>query len=283
MSFQHTYLEYLWFFFRFFFETQNIIIIIEHQSTYMDKKGQVAIITGGASGIGLACATHFGLHGASVALFDVNQQALTLARQTLQRQNIQVLDVKVDVTSSSSVASAMQAVVSKFGRVDILVQAAGITGITGINTDEVNEDNFDLVYRINVKGIFLCCKHVLPIMLKQNYGRIVNIASVAGKEGNAGMLAYSTSKAAVIGLTKVIGKEYAETGITVNALAPAVVRTPMVAAMPDEQVKYMTDKIPMKRCGELDEIAHMVGFIASRAAGFTTAFCFDATGGRATY
>ena len=150
-------------------------------------------------------------------------------------------------------------------------------------TEEVDDKNFDLVYQINVKGIFLCCKYVLPIMKQQKYGRIVNIASVAGKEGNAGMLAYSTSKAAVIGLTKVIGKEYAETGITVNALAPAVVRTPMVAAMPDEQVKYMTDKIPMKRCGELEEIAQLVGFIASKSAGFTTAFCFDATGGRATY
>jgi|TARA_B100000780_G_scaffold260721_1_gene212684 2-dehydro-3-deoxy-L-rhamnonate dehydrogenase (NAD+) len=244
---------------------------------------QVAIVTGGGSGIGLACATHFGKLGASVALFDVNQAALTSSRKSLQAQGIKCIDVKVDVTNSSSVESAMQQVYNTFHRIDILVQAAGITGITGINTEDVEETNFDLVYRINVKGIFLCCKHVLPYMKKQNYGRIVNIASVAGKEGNAGMLAYSVSKAAVIGLTKVIGKEYAETGITVNALAPAVVKTPMVAAMPDEQVKYMTDKIPMKRCGELNEIANMVGFIASKACGFTTAFCFDATGGRATY
>ena len=191
--------------------------------------------------------------------------------------------MQVNVTNPDSVASAVQKVVQAYGRIDILVQAAGITGVTGIQTEEVDDKNFDLVYQINVKGIFLCCKYVLPIMKQQKYGRIVNIASVAGKEGNAGMLAYSTSKAAVIGLTKVIGKEYAETGITVNALAPAVVRTPMVAAMPDEQVKYMTDKIPMKRCGELEEIAQLVGFIASKSAGFTTAFCFDATGGRATY
>lgn len=136
---------------------------------------------------------------------------------------------------------------------------------------------------MNVKGIFLFAKAALPVMMKRNYGRIVNIASVAGKEGNAGMLAYSSSKAAVIGLTKVIGKEYAETGITCNALAPAVVRTAMVAAMPDKQVAYMTEKIPMKRCGTVEEIAAMVAFIASKEAGFTTAFCFDATGGRATY
>jgi 2-dehydro-3-deoxy-L-rhamnonate dehydrogenase (NAD+) len=120
-------------------------------------------------------------------------------------------------------------------------------------------------------------------MLKRNYGRIVNIASIAGKDGNAGMLAYSTSKAAVIGLTKVIGKEYAETGITCNAVAPAVVRTAMVEAMPPEQVKYMTDKIPMKRTGTLDEISDLVAFIASPATSFTTGFCWDATGGRAVY
>ena len=120
-------------------------------------------------------------------------------------------------------------------------------------------------------------------MSKQGYGRIVNIASIAGKEGNAGMLAYSTSKAAVIGLTKSIGKEYAETGVTCNSLAPAVVRTQMVADMPPEQVKYMTDKIPMKRCGTMEEIASMVAFMASPEAAFTTGFCFDATGGRAVY
>jgi NAD(P)-dependent dehydrogenase (short-subunit alcohol dehydrogenase family) len=120
-------------------------------------------------------------------------------------------------------------------------------------------------------------------MKRQRYGRIVNIASIAGKEGNAGMLAYSTSKAAVIGLTKVIGKECAESGVTCNAIAPAVVRTAMVAAMPDAQVKYMTDKIPMKRTGELHEVADLIGFAASKACSFTTGFCFDCTGGRATY
>jgi 3-oxoacyl-[acyl-carrier protein] reductase len=120
-------------------------------------------------------------------------------------------------------------------------------------------------------------------MLKNNYGRILHIASVAGKEGNAGMLAYSASKAAVIGMTKVQGKEYAENGITVNALAPAVIRTPMVDALPEQQVKYMTDKIPMKRCGTLDEIAHMACFIISPGTAFTSGFTFDMTGGRATY
>jgi 3-oxoacyl-[acyl-carrier protein] reductase len=120
-------------------------------------------------------------------------------------------------------------------------------------------------------------------MLQQSFGRIINIASVAGKEGNAGMLAYSTSKAAVIGLTKTVGKEYAENNITCNAIAPAVIRTQMVADMPEQQVTYMTDKIPMKRCGKVEEIAAMVSYIASEEAAFTTGFCFDATGGRSTY
>lgn len=136
---------------------------------------------------------------------------------------------------------------------------------------------------VNARGVFLGCSTVLPVMLKADYGRIVNIASIAGKEGNAGMLAYSASKGAVIAMTKAIGKEYSETGITCNALAPAVVRTAMVDAMPPEQVRYMTDKIPMKRCGTISEIAALVAFIASKDCSFTTGFTFDATGGRATY
>jgi 3-oxoacyl-[acyl-carrier protein] reductase len=156
-------------------------------------------------------------------------------------------------------------------------------GNTNIMTENVDPDNFDAVFKVNVRGIFNGCKAVLPYMREKGYGRIVNIASIAGKEGNAGMLAYSASKAAVIGLTKTIGKEYAETGITCNALAPAVVRTQMVEAMPPEQVKYMTDKIPMKRCGTIEEIAALVAFMASPDSSFTSGFCWDATGGRSVY
>lgn len=245
--------------------------------------GQVALVTGGARGIGFAIGKHLGSLGASVVLVDINETVLAGAVTALEGSGIRAFSMVADVTSEASVQAGVADAITKHGRIDILVQAAGITGKTGIKTEEVDADNFDLVYKINTKGIFHFCKAVLPQMVKQGYGRIVNIASIAGKEGNAGMLAYSTSKAAVIGLTKVIGKEYAEQGITCNALAPAVVRTEMVDAMPDEQVKYMTDKIPMKRCGLLEEMAAMVAFIASRKASFTTAFCFDATGGRATY
>ncbi len=184
-----------------------------------------------------------------------------------------------DVTDADAVAQAIESC----GRLDILVNSAGITGATNRKSHEVEPADFDRVFSINVRGTFLLCRAVLPGMLTQNYGRILNIASIAGKEGNAGMVAYSSSKAAVIGLTKSMGKEYAETGITINALAPAVVRTEMVEKMPAEQVRYMTDKIPMKRCGTLEEFAAMAEFIVSPANSFTTGFSFDLSGGRAVY
>jgi NAD(P)-dependent dehydrogenase (short-subunit alcohol dehydrogenase family) len=143
--------------------------------------------------------------------------------------------------------------------------------------------DFKKVFDINFSGSFFTSKYVLPCMLKNNYGRILHIASIAGKEGNAGMLAYSASKAAVIAMTKVQGKEYAQTNITINALAPAVIETALVKAMPQEQVTYMTDKIPMKRCGTLEEVANMAAFIVSDENSFSTGFTFDLSGGRATY
>jgi len=246
-------------------------------------KGQIAIVTGGANGIGLAIAERLGLEGATVVLFDLNSVALGDAVKALKGKSISASGIAVDVTDEGQVASAFAKVEKEHGRLDVLVQAAGITGKTGVKTQDVDLKDFQKVFAVNNTALFLGARAALPIMLKRNYGRIINVASVAGKEGNAGMLAYSASKAAVIGLTKVIGKEYAETGITCNALAPAVVRTAMVDAMPESQVKYMTDKIPMKRCGTLDEIGGMVAFIASPEASFTTAFTFDATGGRATY
>jgi 3-oxoacyl-[acyl-carrier protein] reductase len=245
---------------------------------------QVVIVTGGAKGIGFGIGSRFLLEGAAhLCIFDSDEDACKKAVEVLTAKGFSVSSQMVNVTNFASVEAGVNAVVGSKGRVDVLVQAAGITGKTAIKTHEVDPENFDLVMAINTKGIFHCCKAVLPHMLNKNYGRIVNIASVSGKDGNAGMLAYSTSKAAVIGLTKVMGKEYAETGITVNCIAPAVVRTAMVDALPDEQVKYMTDKIPMKRCGTIDEMAGLAAYIGSPECSFTTAFCFDATGGRSTY
>jgi 2-dehydro-3-deoxy-L-rhamnonate dehydrogenase (NAD+) len=243
-------------------------------------KDQVAIITGGANGIGFAVAQKFISEGAKVVIVDQNKAPLTKASKQLGPNASALM---LDVTDEAAVAKAINKVAKQHGRIDILVNSAGVTGKTNVKTHEVEYDNFKFVFEVNVNGSFLMARAVLPHMLKHNYGRIVHIASVAGKDGNAGMLAYSASKAAVIGMTKVQGKEYAETGITVNAFAPAVIRTAMVDALPEAQVTYMTDKIPMKRCGTLDEVAHMIAFIASPGASFTTGFTFDMTGGRATY
>jgi 3-oxoacyl-[acyl-carrier protein] reductase len=255
--------------------------------------GQVAIVTGGAQGIGFGIAQRLGQEGARIVLLDIDAKRLIEAGRALtDRQGAGTpgagkpaapMLLPTDVTDAAQVQAAVTAALDAHGRIDVLVNAAGITGQTNVPTDQVDPADFDRVMALNVRAMFLCIRAALPAMRKADYGRIVNIASVAGKEGNAGMLAYSTSKAAVIGLTKVVGKELAETGITCNAIAPAVVRTAMVAALPEAQVKYMTDKIPMKRTGEIAEIAALAAFAASRECSFTTGFTFDATGGRATY
>lgn len=241
---------------------------------------QIAIITGGSSGIGLAVARRLRDEGAAVAVFDFNPASFAGLAEEFGPAGI---FLNVDITNEAEVQAAVAAVLTKFGRIDILVNSAGVTGKTNLKSHEVALSDFDLVLKTNLYGTFLTSKYVLPTMVGQGYGRILNIASIAGKEGNAGMVAYSSSKAAVIGLTKVQGKEYAETGVTINALAPAVIQTPLVDAMPAAQVKYMTDKIPMKRCGTLDEVAALAAFIVSREAAFTTGFTFDLTGGRAVY
>lgn len=242
-----------------------------------DFLGQKAIITGAASGLGESVGKALLEAGAHISIFDVSKPS----PEVLNHPGVDYY--KVDVTSEAEVAQAITSVNAKQGQIHILVNCAGITGKTNIKTHETDIENIRKVFDINFFGSYLTAKHVLPDMLKNQYGRILHIASIAGKEGNAGMLAYSASKAAVIGMTKVQGKEYAETGITINALAPAVIQTPLVDAMPAEQVKYMTDKIPMKRCGTLQEIADIALFIISRKNSFTTGFTFDMSGGRATY
>mmetsp|Transcript_13208 Transcript_13208/g.24410 ORF Transcript_13208/g.24410 Transcript_13208/m.24410 type:complete len:297 (-) Transcript_13208:115-1005(-) len=248
--------------------------------------GQVCVITGGARGIGQAVAERLASEGAAaVCLFDVLDAAEAVAGIKAKSPGTQVMSLTVQLTKESEVNEAMAKVVKAFGKVDVLVQAAGITGKTNLKTHEVDPADFDLVFDVNVKAMFLVARAALPTMLDKGYGRIVNIASISGKDGNAGMLAYSASKAAVINLTKVMGKDYVNMGkdITVNCIAPAVVRTAMVAAMPEKQVEYMTAKIPMGRCGDLDEVAGTVLFAASPECSFTTGFCFDASGGRAVY
>ena len=244
-----------------------------------DWKAQTALITGGASGIGLATGKKLRALGVKVVLCDLDAAKLEDARNTIGG-NTEILSL--DVADTKAVEVAIGNLIRQIGPIDILVNSAGATGITNIKSHEVDPANVEFVFRVNFFGSFNTARAVIPAMIEQKYGRILHIASIAGKEGNAGMMAYSASKAAVIGMAKVQGKELAESGITVNALAPAVIRTPMVEALPPAQVTYMTDKIPMKRCGTLEEAADMVVFIVSPEASFTTGFTFDLTGGRAT-
>lgn len=245
-----------------------------------DLKDQVAIITGGASGLGLSIAHKLTANEVKVILLDKDHDSLEKTKSDL----LPNCDAHaIDISKEENVRETIETIGNKFGHIDILVNCAGITGKTNIKSHEVSSEDLLKVFEINFLGSYYTSKYVLSWMLKREYGRILHIASIAGKEGNAGMLAYSSSKAAVIGMAKVQGKEYAGTGITVNALAPAVIRTPLVEAMPDEQVKYMTDKIPMKRCGTLEEVANMALYIVSPQNSFTTGFVFDLSGGRATY
>jgi NAD(P)-dependent dehydrogenase (short-subunit alcohol dehydrogenase family) len=243
-------------------------------------KGQVAVITGAASGIGLAIAKKLLDESANIALMDINKKALE--REFGQFPNGVKL-FPIDIVQQQAVNDAVTETAEELGTIDILINCAGITGITNGLSHEVCEEDLQKVFALNFMSSFYTAKAVIPYMLKKNYGRILHMASIAGKDGNAGMLAYSSSKAAVIGMTKVQGKEYANTGITVNAMAPAVIRTPLVDAMPEEQVSYMTEKIPMKRCGTLEEAANLATYIVSKQNSFTTGFTYDLTGGRATY
>ncbi len=243
---------------------------------------QTALVTGAASGLGLAIARKLFSEGARVALVDLFPDGGRIGELRAEFGSSCAAYV-VDITKEDEVEKVVAEIAEGFGRFDILVNSAGITGLTNRKSHETDTANLRLVFDVNFMGSYFLSKHVLPHMLARNYGRILHIASIAGKEGNAGMLAYSVSKAAVIAMAKVQGKEYAETGITVNALAPAVIQTALVDAMPAEQVKYMTDKIPMKRCGTLEEAAALAAYIVSRENSFTTGFTFDLSGGRATY
>ncbi len=243
-------------------------------------KNQVAIVTGGASGIGLATAIRLSSEGVKVALLDTNEEGLQTAKAELSSEAI---SIQTDIRSEESVQAAIAQTLDTFGQIDIAVNAAGIVGQTNTKIVDVPVSDFRKVYEVNLQGSFILAKTLLPHMVKRNYGRILLIASIAGKEGNAGMVSYSATKAGVIGLVKSIGKEYAETGITINSLAPAVIKTPIHDNIPQEQIDYMTAKIPMNRCGTLDEIVSAIRFIVSPENSYTTGFCFDLSGGRATY
>ncbi len=240
--------------------------------------GQTAVVTGGASGIGLDIATRMTREGCRVGLWDRDDARLGLAHT----QSGAVHHEAIDISDAGQVAAAASATAAVLGKIDVLVCSAGITGPNKTVADYPLED-WRQVIDVNLNGLFYCNKFVVPFMEKNGYGRIVNIASVAGKEGNPNASAYSASKAAVIALTKSLGKELASTEIRVNCVTPAAVRTRIFDQMSGQHIDYMLSKIPIGRFGEVGEIASLVCWLASTEASFSTGAVFDVSGGRATY
>ena len=249
------------------------------QGNHYDFSGRHAVVTGGASGIGLEIAQRLAAGGAKLSLWDRDAATLDRARAAFGEHAPQL--VVVDISSVEAVDAARDQTIAA-GPVDILVNSAGITGPNNTVWDYAPEA-WDEVMRINLRGTFLCCRALVPQMRERGYGRIVNIASVAGKEGNPNASAYSASKAGVVALTKSLGKELAQSGVTVNCITPAAVRTPIFSQMSQAHIDYMLSKIPMNRFGETDEVAALVAWLASGDCSFSTAAVFDISGGRATY
>lgn len=247
----------------------------------IDLQNRHAVITGGAQGIGLAIARRLLASGASVSLWDREEQVLGQAVTDLAAAD-RVLASSVDVTDPQNVAHSAEASIARFGKIDILVANAGIAGPNHV-TWEYPIADWRNVIEVNLIGVFLCCRAVLPHMLERGYGRIVNVASIAGKEGNPNASAYSASKAAVIALTKSLGKETANNNIAVNCITPAAARTRIFEQMTAEHIEFMLSRIPRKRFLEVDEVASMVAWLASEENSFTTGAVFDLSGGRATY
>ena len=247
--------------------------------TYQGRfAGRTAVVTGGASGLGKASAARIVAEGGKVVLWDLNADALKKAAEEVGATHV----VALDVADPDAVAVAAEASNKTLGKIDILIASAGITGAT-VPVHEFPIDSWKRVVDINLNGVFYCSREIVPFMLANGYGRIVNVASVAGKEGNPNASAYSASKAGVIGFTKSLGKELAGKGVIANALTPATFESPILAQMPQSQVDYLRSKIPMGRLGEVDESAAMVCFMASEECSFTTASTFDTSGGRTTY
>jgi NAD(P)-dependent dehydrogenase (short-subunit alcohol dehydrogenase family) len=241
--------------------------------------GQTALVTGAAHGIGEVIARRLANAGAMVAIADIDEHA---AAATAARIGEHAFPVRLDVTDASSVQRAIQIVLARTQSVEIVVNNAGLAG-KAAPVWEQTDDDWNRVLAINVTGPFFICRAVMPHMRSRGYGRVVNIASIAGKEGNPNMVAYSASKAAIIGLTKSIAKEVATEGICVNAVSPAVIHTKMLDQLTPAQVSYMIERIPMKRTGQPEEVAAVVHFLSSRDCSFVTGQCYDVSGGRATY
>jgi len=250
---------------------------------FFDLTGQTAVVTGAARGIGEAIARRLARAGAAVAVADIDYEGATrVAGAIAESGEGQALAVSIDITSADSVRQAIGQTLAWRGRIDILVNNAGIAGRAAPLWEQTEED-WQRIIAVNMTGLFHCCRAVITHMRERHYGRIVNIASIAGKEGNPNMTGYSATKAAVIGFTKSLAKEVAVDGICVNSVAPAVIRTPILEQLTPAQVAYMVERIPMRRTGAPEEIAAVVHFLSSPDCSFVTGQCYDASGGRATY
>ena len=255
---------------------------MDHHST-LSLDGQVAIVTGGGKGIGKATAQILAHYGARLVLADWDLPAAEQAASEITRGTSQAaLAIQTDVSSADSVAKMVEKTIKEFGQIDVLVNNAGIAG-HALPLTEVSEEEWDRVLDVNLKSVFLCCRAVLAHMQKRRSGKIVNVASIAGKEGNPKMIPYSASKAGVICLTKALAKEVVEEGIRVNCVTPAVIGTSILDTLTEKQIQYMTDRIPMRRVGKPEEVGAVIHFLASDASSFVTAQCYDVSGGRATY
>jgi NAD(P)-dependent dehydrogenase (short-subunit alcohol dehydrogenase family) len=246
----------------------------------VDEK--VAIVTGAARGIGAAIARRMGEDGYRVALVDLDEAKARDVAEGMESEGHPAVSVRADVSRADEVEAAVQAILREWGRVDVLVNCAGIAG-EAAPIEEQSPEAWERMIAADLGSVFYFCRAVIPIMKRQRSGRVINIASISGKEGNPNMVPYSAAKAGVIGLTKALAKEVARDGILVHSVAPAVIQTDILDQLTEEQVSYMVERIPMGRPGTPEEVAALVSWLASPECGFSTGSCYDISGGRATY
>jgi 2-dehydro-3-deoxy-L-rhamnonate dehydrogenase (NAD+) len=248
----------------------------------IELTNRVAIVTGAGRGIGEAVAVRLAGAGAHVAIVDLDEKLAEAVAGRVRALGRKSVAIRCDVSIASSVAEMRDRVLSQLGSIEILVNNAGIAG-KNAPLMEVSEQDWDLVMNVDLKSVYLCCRAVLPYMIEHKYGKILNVASVAGKEGNPNLAAYSTAKAGVIGFTKALAKEVVQSGIYVNCVSPAVIKTPILDQVTPEQIQYMVSRIPMGRPGLPEEVAAVIHFLVSDDSSFVTGQCYDVSGGRCTY